>query len=262
MEPFEAVRSMEPGRTRRELELTLEGLVLTSSDAGHVWACKPRDIELMQPSVRQRLVKRLAAIAVAGACGIIDPVVSLLGIPTTVLADVFDDDALEDDDDDCRQVVHLLVGDPRPAVRALVAEAAPTRLRRSFEEAHELVRQLASDSSARVRHAAAKGLASLLERASPIDRVEIVCQWTVSTLATERLAIARALRAGTPVLVADLAIEQLALDDDAQVRLAAVRAAARHSGESPEFYKELALKLTLDSSRLVRRGALRLLEGA
>lgn len=219
----------------------------------------------MKPSARYRILKRLTAISVAAAFGIIDPAVSLLDIPAAAIANVFDDD-----DDRSRdqhtwsveqqgQVLDLLSGDSRPEVRALVATLAPTVLRASPQVAMEHVRRLASDPSARVRHAAAKGLATLLERASPIDRVEHVCQWTVSPLATERAAVARALRAPTQVLVADLAIEQLALDTDSHVRLGALRAAGARFGESPELYGRLARELASDSSPLVRRAAGRLL---
>jgi hypothetical protein len=222
----------------------------------------------MQPSVRHRILRRLTAISVAAAFGIIDPAASLLDIPAAAIANVFEDDADEGssqfiwDHEQHGQIVHLLSGDSRPVVRALVASSAPVVLRGSPEAAIGYVRQLASDPSARVRHAAAKGLSVLLEGASPIDRVELVCQWTVSSLATERAAIARALRGRTRVLVADLAIEQLALDTDAHVRLGAVRAAAAHFGESSDLYRKLARGLTSDPSRLVRRAAARILQQA
>ncbi|HEX7668309.1 MAG TPA: hypothetical protein VF395_01940, partial [Polyangiaceae bacterium] len=140
----------------------------------------------MKPSVRNRILKRLTAISVAAAFGVIDPAVSLLDIPAAAIANVFDDDADGDRSPDQYtlsleqqgQVLHLLSGDPRAEVRALVATLAPTVLRASPRFAMEQVRRLASDASSRVRHAAARGLATLLEQASPIDRVELVCQWT------------------------------------------------------------------------------------
>jgi hypothetical protein len=216
-------------------------------------------------------LRRLTAISVAAAFGIIDPAASLLDIPAAVIANVFDDDADREgrgsaghewNVEQQGQILHLLAGDSRPKVRALVATLAPTVLRASPQAAMHQVRRLSSDTSARVRHAAAKGLATLLEHALPIDRVELVCQWTVSPLATERAAIARALRARTQVLVADLAIEQLALDTDGHVRLAALRAAAARFGESPDLYRKLARDLASDSSSLVSRAAARILRQA
>jgi hypothetical protein len=185
------------------------------------------ETEPMQALLRQRVLKHLAALSVAASCGMIDPSSSLLEIPAELVTDIVaETEELGWSSEDRARMLHLLTSDPRALVRARVAEAAPNLWLGSPVAAEHLVRDLAKDRSPKVRRAAGQGLAAILERASSIERVELVCQWTVSTNAWERAAVARALDSLTPVLVTDLAIEQLASDSTAVCsprRLAALR---------------------------------------
>lgn len=219
------------------------------------------ETEPMQALLRQRVLKHLAALSVAASCGMIDPASSLLEIPADLVTDIVaETEELGWSSEDRARVLHLLTSDPRALVRARVAEAAPNLWLGSPAASERLVRELAKDRSPKVRRAAGQGLAAILERASPIERVELVCQWTVSTNALERAAVARALDSLTPVLVTDLAIEQLAADSSPEVRLCAARAAARHFEENPALYSHVARELASDLNRSVRRTARQLLD--
>lgn len=169
-------------------------------------------------------------------------------------------DGSDGDPEDLGALLHRLRRDPRLQVRAHVAELAGTRWRRlPLAAANEVLSALCNDPSARVRAAVGRGLAQVIERASPPDRIELISAWTTSQDPHRRTAIARALSAPTPMFVTDLAIEQLAADPVAEVRVAALEAAAAHFAQAPAVYAAIAQACSEDDDPGVRYAARRLL---
>jgi hypothetical protein len=158
-------------------------------------------------------------------------------------------------DKDCVRVLRTLARDERPAVRALVAEAAGTLSPEGAPAAIHLLRELARDPPSHVRGSVALGVARRIARASPAERIELVCEWALSRDACERAAIARALVCPTPVLVTDLVVQQLAQDESAEVRTLALEAAAAHAHQDPTAYRRIAIERLDDPAAEVRRAA-------
>ena len=207
----------------------------------------------------QRLLRHLVALSIAFGAGTANAS-ELAELPSEVLADLVAEVEQSDADRATKLgVLKLLSGDVRADVRARVAEAAACLWPDSKDQSLELVRSLAHDGSTKVRAAAANGLTRILYLASPAERVELVCNFAVAETPAERLALARALSSRVPVLVADLAIEQLANDDDPEIRAAAIRAGLQRIDEHPQIYRRLATERAADSDRNVRRAAKRLL---
>lgn len=208
--------------------------------------------------LRHKAFHYVVALAVAAGVGGIRPGSRLLQIPENLVSEVVDavgENEPEWSKDDRRRVLSVLASDPRAVVRVRVAETAAALMPDFVTESEKLLRVLANDHVPSVRSAAARGLEGVLSRATPIDRVEIVCQWAASERVAEREAVARSLSSGVATLVTDLVIEQLSRDLSAPVRLAALRAAAIHYDEHPAAYREVAERLATDKSRRVRRVA-------
>lgn len=165
----------------------------------------------------------------------------------------------EDENGGCARVLQLLARDPRPAVRGLVAEALGVLPPERDAAARALLRELARDESAHVRSAAALGLARTIHRATPPERIELVCEWALSDDCRDRAAVARALAWPTPVFVTDLVVEQLARDEDSEVRALALQAALSHAHQDPATYRRLATELLTDPHEPVRHAAERVL---
>jgi hypothetical protein len=208
----------------------------------------------VEKSLRRPLLGKLGAIAIAAGAGFVEPSVSLMTIPASAIIDLVEDTGPNEK----RRYLPLLAKDARAAVRERVAEAAGTLAEALPENAERLIRELAADVSPRVRAAAGRSLASLLARAAPLDRLALVSRWTLSPNASERAAMARALQSRTPVFVSDLALEELAKDADADVRVATARAMARRIHEAPVGYAEALARLADDSDPKVERTARRL----
>lgn len=207
----------------------------------------------------QSILRHLAAVSIAVSGGAADVRAELSEIPVEVVSEVVDD--AESDDwhpEDRLSVLSLLAQDGRGTVRARVAEAMAALWPAAPPEAEVILRDLAHDRSANVRSGAARGLALALEHASPLERLHLVCEWTISECPAERAALAEALSSRTPVFVTDLVIEQLARDPEAGVRRAALKAAAGHFDERPELYHRVAASLVSDPDRHVRHAARRL----
>lgn len=126
---------------------------------------------------------------------------------------------------------------------------------KSHEASERFVAQLAQADSGPARVAAAAALGRVLELATPMERIEIVCRWTVAEAACERLAVARALALPTRVFVADLAIGELARDPSPDVRAAAARAAQAHAPSDPRGFARILADLAQDPARVVRSAA-------
>ncbi|MGC4091149.1 MAG: hypothetical protein QM756_25415 [Polyangiaceae bacterium] len=118
---------------------------------------------------------------------------------------------------------------------------------------------MAADRAGMVRAAVTLSLEELLARASPIERVELVCRWSCADHPAEREAVARALCSRVSTLVTDLVLHQLSSDPVAAVRSAAVRASRRHFDENPRAYREILEQRSADGDRRVRRVARRML---
>ncbi|HMJ16300.1 MAG TPA: HEAT repeat domain-containing protein [Polyangiaceae bacterium] len=150
---------------------------------------------------------------------------------------------------------------PLQAVDSADRAATRTRLTvgalwpRAKERVEALVQRLARDPAPGVRIGAAAGLARMLELAPPLERIELVCRWTVSEDVYDRLAVARALALPTPVFVADLVIAQLARDADHEVRAATVGALRTHFHSDPQTFARLAEELAGDAELAVRLAA-------
>jgi hypothetical protein len=211
--------------------------------------------------MQQSVLKRLASIWVASCCGVVDPSNALAEVPAELVIDSMEEaDRTPWHPDDLGALLQLVSKDPRVQVRARAAELAGSVWRNvPAATAHEVLLLLCSDPSARVRAAAGRGLAQVIERAAPADRIELISEWTTSADPHRRSAIARALCAQTPMFVTDLAIEQLAGDPVAEVRAAALEAAAAHFVEAPGVYAAIAQARSQDEDEGVRHAARRLL---
>jgi hypothetical protein len=200
--------------------------------------------------LRNRIAAASFAVGTSGAAS------AFARIPRDTLVELVQAAEGVDLDDDRRlAALGELARDERPSTRARAA-AGLRAGHRSPAEASALLASLARDPDELVRSAAADGLAGLLASAAPVARVELVCSWTVAPHALERAAIARALAHRTPVLVADVAIEQLARDMDPDVRALAAVAVRVHLAEDPATYRRLLGELARDDVESVREAAL------
>lgn len=216
----------------------------------------------MQSHLRQRAFKYLAALAIAASCGALRARPRLLEIPETLVYELVEAvcaNEVEWSKEDRRRVLTLLSSDPRVAIRARVAQAAVGLASEWTSGAQRLLSTLAADRAGLVRAAATCGLEELLVRASPIERVELVCQWAAAPQAAEREAVARALCSSISTVVTDLVLQQLSQDPVPAVRVAAVRASRAHFQEHPRLYRELLEERASDENRRVRRAARRML---
>lgn len=123
-----------------------------------------------------------------------------------------------------------------------------------------LLRQLVNDAAPRVGADAIRSLTAVVALAPPVERVELVYRWVLSSKADERAAIAAALCSPIPVLASDFAIEQLAQDAEPRVRALSGLAAACRFREAPGTYEKVLTRLVADPDRWVRRMADRLLK--
>jgi hypothetical protein len=222
----------------------------------------------LEAIMQQSVLKRLASIWVASCCGLADPAAALAQVPADLVIDSVEDASSDDVDrspwhpDDLGALLQLVSHDPRVQVRERVAELAgsfPHRTATAVVTAQVVLSELSCDPSSRVRVAAGRGLSRLLEAAAPVERIELISAWATSTDAHRRAAIARALSSATPMFVTDLAIEQLSGDAAAEVRIAALEAAAAHFDEAPSIYARIAQARSDDADPGVRYAARRLL---
>jgi HEAT repeat protein len=188
---------------------------------------------------------------------------ALYDLPTEVLCELIEEaEATESGHPQKARVLSLLHADARPTVRAQVAQAMGSLWPDAGASAAAELRRLSRDASDNVRISAAVGLARAIERATPPERIDLVCSWALSSDADERLALARALTWATPVFVADLVLQQLAQDEVANVRAAALAAVARHFHENSAVYTAIVSECENDADANVRRIAQAMLKRA
>jgi HEAT repeat protein len=207
--------------------------------------------------------ERLLSVAVAWLCGTVDPAAALAGLPPELVLDAIDDsDALNAALHDRVSLLQLASHDPRVRVRSQVAASLEKLPSEAGFATEALIGALAADPAERVRVAAGRALAGLLSQSTPVERVEVLSRWVLSERPTDRAAIARALGARVPVLLCDVAIEQLAADTAREVRAAAMEAAAARFDELPATYLKLARAAAADGDGRVREIAMRILHRA
>jgi len=160
------------------------------------------------------------------------------------------------------KVLERLARDHRVAIRSKVAEAAGRLWQDAPGYGLNLLRELANDPLPDVRAAAARGLGHFLDRAPVALRASTESEWAEAGPVRERLAIARAIGMARHDWLTDLALRQLALDPNGQVRLAALDGAGAHLASDLSNYAELALGHVSDRDRNVRNAARRLVERA
>ena len=199
-------------------------------------------------AIQRRLLTRLVA-AVTLALGTGTPGSAGARLPEEVLAEWVEAELENEPETPLRAV-------SKADHAAARAQAIVTSLwLRHKEDGETLLRTLSRHESAAVRIGAAAALGKIIELASAIERIELVCRWTVSEDAFERTAIARALGLPTPVFVADLAIAELAKDPVPEVRAAVVRAVRHHFYEDEAAFARVAAALARDPELSVRRAA-------
>jgi hypothetical protein len=160
------------------------------------------------------------------------------------------------------RALERLARDHRVAIRSKVAEAAGRLWQDAPSYGLNLLRELANDPLPDVRAAATRGLAYFLDRAPVALRASTESEWAEASSVRERLAVARALGMARHDWLTDLAIQQLALDPNGQVRLAALVGADAHLATDLSSYAQLALSHVSDRDRNVRKAARRLVERA
>lgn len=208
----------------------------------------------MRARLRRSLFAQLAAMSVALGPDNSAAAEKLESFPEEVLSEAIEEAESEGISPEERaRVIRWIASDARPFIRAQAAAAAATLWPARPSDTLELLRSLASDRADVVRSAVGTGLSRVLAQAPPVDRIQIVCEWTTSADPAVRVAVARALASPTPVFVGDLAIECLAADPKAEVRTAALLAAAAHFEEAPTHYAAIAQRLATDPERGVRR---------
>jgi hypothetical protein len=209
---------------------------------------------------KSAILRYLAAVGIVLASGA-DPGPTLARIPTEALGAAVE--AIEDDELQPRERSHvlwLLARDARAQVRARVALRADVLWRFSTSETEALIALLSRDDVEAVRHAAVAALQGVMRRATPHERLELVARWVQSAVEHERAALAGALRAPVPLIIADLAIEQLATDPSARVRDLALQAAVARHPEDPATYTRLVTTMTDDPHMSLRAAARRALD--
>ena len=214
------------------------------------------------PTVGPHAAMRMTALSLALTAGSAGAA-SLSDLPTEVLCELIDEaEGTEPGHPQRARVLSLLTEDPRPTVRAQVAQAMGSLWPAAGADAGAELRRLSRDESDNVRISAAVGLARAIERATAPERIDLVCTWALSDDADERLALARALTWATRVFVADLVLQQLAQDETPTVRAAALAAVAKHFHEDSAMYASIVSQCENDADLNVRRLARALLKRA
>jgi hypothetical protein len=148
----------------------------------------------------------------------------------------------------------LAVGDPAAAFAADASTPSQARSAPPSSGAANLMREAEhADPERRVRLASA--LPEVLSAMSDLERARFVRDWATSTSGRLRLAIARALRYAPDTPGCVTAIEHLAGDRDAAVRVAVAEAAWLRRREQPRRLIAVLHRLADDDHPFVREVA-------
>jgi hypothetical protein len=181
----------------------------------------------MAHHLNQGLLKRLAVLSTAVGLGATPSATEVGLVPEEAIHELLDDDVLDGMEDRDRQaLLRVITLHPAEHVRLLATERLGSRIAGLNPQILGALAQLVADPSESVRNAARQCFHELLAKQSGIDRLGVVCEWTLSADPARRLAVAHALRRGLQTPVSDTALQALGNDPDRDVREAA-RAAGR-----------------------------------
>lgn len=208
------------------------------------------------PMVHESVLRHLAEMAVQLPEHEAELTAELAQIPVSVI-DATLDEQLQTywHSEDSLRLLRLLALDPRDYVRVQVAAHLAHIEDPWPAEGEQLLQQMCADDSIAVRQTAASSLATVLQRSEGFTRTRVVGAWALSTLRTQRAAIAQALRWPFAVMGAASAVELLSGDDDAEVRAAAAEAAKIRLKDSPGLCGAILRRLAEDPDPTVRRAA-------
>ena len=207
--------------------------------------------------MRQNILKYLAMLSIGLGAGTTDAAAQLRNIPDRVVDEVLSElNGDEWDSDNFISIARLLSKDSRSSVRRRVAEIA-TDIHKHVtpNQIEPILMDLARDYSGAVRAAASDALAGLLEKSSPLERIEILWNWAGSDSPMVRYTVARALSRPFQALGADLALEHLSNDPSGEVRKAVVDAARKRYSENASTYGAVLRRLAFDPHHTIRKAA-------
>jgi hypothetical protein len=172
----------------------------------------------------QVLLKRLAAIAMGLSLTSAPDVASALEeIPTGTLDEVMD--GIDDlDGNDRLPLIGLLSVDRRFQIRVKVARSIASAPLPWNDTLDQMIRRMAGDPWPRVRREAARALGACLSRTTPLERTQILAQWSLAPEREVRLALARSLSAPFEAVGRGTALAVLLSDPSPAVRRAARQA--------------------------------------
>lgn len=147
----------------------------------------------------------------------------------------------------------LAAGDPAAAFAERGGEPTPAASRPAPRQARLEAEAEHADAERRVRLASA--LPEVLAAMSDLERARFVMSWATSPSGRLRLAMARALRYAPETAGCITAIEHLAGDRDAAVRVAAAEAAWLRRREQPRRLIDVLHRLADDEHPFVREVA-------
>ena len=182
----------------------------------------------MTDHISQAVIKRLAILAAALAMGVAPNPADLEAVPEEVIGELLDENLLDDmEDADREALLRLLSLDPRPEVRLRVAHTFAVQVSDVSPQVEMALARLAADGFAPVRQAAWSSFHRLLAKLDGIERLRLLCEWSLSSEAQRRAAVAFALQHGIDSPFADAATTLLGGDPDPEVRALAQVAARR-----------------------------------
>ncbi|MEN9578659.1 MAG: hypothetical protein RJA70_1668 [Pseudomonadota bacterium] len=183
-------------------------------------------------------------------------------LPEAVISQVLDAEDKGLDKTSQRRLLHLLVDDPRAAVRIHAADATGDLSGVADAVfAQGILRKLSEDSHGAVRSAAARALGQRLRRLTGVSAMSCAAEWVFSRSATQRECIAQAMLLTDEAVWNEHLLEQLITDESGAVRRAATRALSRRYQAEPDRYGWLLSAALTDTDAKVRRLAQRVAAG-
>lgn len=173
----------------------------------------------MSTHLSQRILKRVALLAVGLGLNADAAVAGLATIPEDVLQGLLSTEELDEMDETGRsRVVRLLARDRRVSVRIYALEQAVLYERPLSPDALSTLEHLATDPDPAVRASFHEHVAEIFDRLSILDRTRLVGRWTTSDSSHLRLAVARALQSPFMALGVATAVRLLRDDSEKDVR--------------------------------------------